>query len=110
MRGRYGASRTHRSEGEHPGGQKAQESYAPRFGLNSRDVVADRHGDQPPEGEEALGAISTVRSVRDEVTASDGPRSSRRDLGPRSKGAAQMWLRPLTERAEVLESTGLRSR
>jgi len=27
-----------RREGEHPGGPKAQESYAPRVGLNSRHV------------------------------------------------------------------------
>jgi hypothetical protein len=47
--------------------------------------VADRHGDQTPEGEEALGAISTARSVRTE-------------------------LRLREDRAEELESEGLRSR
>jgi hypothetical protein len=70
MRGRHGENRADRREGEHPGGRKAQESYAPRIGLNSRHAVADRCGDQTPVGEEALGAISTARSVRKKLPAS----------------------------------------
>jgi hypothetical protein len=34
----------------HPGGEKAQESYVPVFGLNRRARVADSRVEQSPEG------------------------------------------------------------
>jgi len=41
----------YRSEGENPGGQKAQESYVPVVGLNSRRLEADSRVEQTPVGE-----------------------------------------------------------